>query len=93
MSLLYLNPGSTGPRRFNLPVTAALLWVEESGEITWKIIELERSINHASSSRVCVLISLQGVNLASFGSEIGHNRLLDPVCSCFDPVVANVNPE
>ena len=35
--VLYLNPGSAGPRRFKLPVTAALLRIEESGEITWKV--------------------------------------------------------
>jgi putative phosphoesterase len=38
--VLYLNPGSAGPRRFKLPVTAALLRIEESGEITWKVNEL-----------------------------------------------------
>ena len=35
--VLYLNPGRAGPRRFKLPVTAALLRIEESGEITWKV--------------------------------------------------------
>jgi predicted phosphodiesterase len=35
--VLYLNPGSAGPRRFKLPVTAALLQIDESGEITWKV--------------------------------------------------------
>lgn len=29
--VLYLNPGSAGPRRFNLPVTVALISVEETG--------------------------------------------------------------
>ncbi len=29
--LLYLNPGSAGPRRFDLPVTVARLWLEETG--------------------------------------------------------------
>jgi putative phosphoesterase len=38
--VLYLNPGSAGPRRFKLPITAALLRIEESGEITWKVHEL-----------------------------------------------------
>lgn len=27
----YLNPGSAGPRRFELPVTVARLWVEPAG--------------------------------------------------------------
>ena len=39
-SALHLNPGSAGPRRFKLPVTAALLRIEESGEITWKVHEI-----------------------------------------------------
>ncbi|MEO8502793.1 MAG: metallophosphoesterase family protein [Acidobacteriota bacterium] len=30
--VLYLNPGSAGPRRFDLPVTVARLSVERSGE-------------------------------------------------------------
>ena len=29
--VLYLNPGSAGPRRFNLPVTLATLEVTDSG--------------------------------------------------------------
>jgi predicted phosphodiesterase len=29
--LLYLNPGSAGPRRFNLPVTLAILELTKSG--------------------------------------------------------------
>jgi predicted phosphodiesterase len=39
--VLYLNPGSAGPRRFKLPITAALLRIEESGEIIWKIHEIK----------------------------------------------------
>ncbi len=31
--VLYLNPGSAGPRRFRLPITLATLDVDESGEI------------------------------------------------------------
>lgn len=29
--VLYLNPGSAGPRRFNLPVTVALIRADEAG--------------------------------------------------------------
>ncbi len=29
--VLYLNPGSAGPRRFNLPVTIALMTVDKAG--------------------------------------------------------------
>ena len=29
--VMYLNPGSAGPRRFSLPVTVALVTVEEAG--------------------------------------------------------------
>jgi hypothetical protein len=38
--VLYLNPGSAGPKRFRLPVSAALLRIEESGEITWNLHEI-----------------------------------------------------
>jgi uncharacterized protein len=37
-NVLYLNPGSAGPRRFKLPVTLALVTLEEA--ITAKIVEL-----------------------------------------------------
>jgi putative phosphoesterase len=37
--VMYLNPGSAGPRRFNLPVTVALMTVSESGVET-RIVEL-----------------------------------------------------
>ena len=37
--VLYMNPGSAGPRRFNLPVACARLWIEE-GAARAEIIEL-----------------------------------------------------
>jgi uncharacterized protein len=37
--VMYLNPGSAGPRRFNLPVTIAHLAIE-SGELSAKIVEI-----------------------------------------------------
>jgi len=38
--VLYFNPGSCGPRRFELPVTVGLLTVEEDGELEAKIVPL-----------------------------------------------------
>jgi putative phosphoesterase len=38
--VLYLNPGSAGPRRFRLPVTVACCEVR-GGEIRAKVVELE----------------------------------------------------
>jgi putative phosphoesterase len=38
--VMYLNPGSAGPRRFNLPVSVALVTVGESG-VEARIVELE----------------------------------------------------
>ena len=37
--VLYLNPGSAGPRRFSLPVSVAHLYAEESG-LRAEIVEL-----------------------------------------------------
>ncbi|NJL28777.1 MAG: metallophosphoesterase family protein [Thermoanaerobaculia bacterium] len=37
--VLYLNPGSAGPRRFRLPVSLARLWIEDS-EVEAEIVEL-----------------------------------------------------
>ena len=37
--VLYLNPGSAGPRRFNLPVTTALITVDEAG-IEARLVDL-----------------------------------------------------
>jgi len=37
--VMFLNPGSAGPRRFNLPVTVALVTVDEDG-IQARIVEL-----------------------------------------------------
>ncbi|GFO56682.1 phosphoesterase [Geomonas sp. Red276] len=39
--VLYLNPGSAGKRRFDLPVTVARLMIE-GGQVTAEIVELER---------------------------------------------------
>jgi uncharacterized protein len=40
--VLYLNPGSAGPKRFKLPVTLALLTVQD-GEVSAEIVDLGRS--------------------------------------------------
>ncbi|HEY1807853.1 MAG TPA: metallophosphoesterase family protein [Acidobacteriaceae bacterium] len=39
-SVLYLNPGSAGPRRFRLPVTVARVTVED-GRVEAEIVEVE----------------------------------------------------
>ena len=38
--VLYFNPGSCGPRRFDLPITVGLLRVGEDGELEAEIISL-----------------------------------------------------
>lgn len=38
--VLYFNPGSCGPRRFELPVTVGLLTVEAGGKLTPSILHL-----------------------------------------------------
>jgi putative phosphoesterase len=38
--VLYFNPGSCGPRRFNLPVTVGLLSVGEDGELEAEIVTI-----------------------------------------------------
>ena len=47
--MLYVNPGSAGPRRFKLPVSVAELVIAADGGVTARIIELdlgEASANH-----------------------------------------------
>jgi hypothetical protein len=39
-SVLYLNPGSAGPRRFSLPISAAELVIEEGGVLRPRIMKL-----------------------------------------------------
>jgi len=38
--VLYLNPGSCGPRRFNLPVTCARITVHENGRLETEIMQV-----------------------------------------------------
>ena len=38
--VLYLNPGSAGPRRFKLPVSVARLEIDEAGGLAARLIEL-----------------------------------------------------
>jgi len=38
--VLYFNPGSCGPRRFELPITVGLLKIDEEGELEAEIILL-----------------------------------------------------
>jgi hypothetical protein len=39
--VLYFNPGSCGPRRFELPVTIGLLTIEEGGDLVAEIVPLK----------------------------------------------------
>lgn len=39
--VLFLNPGSAGPRRFTLPITLALMTIEE-GNAQARLVDLER---------------------------------------------------
>jgi putative phosphoesterase len=41
--VLYFNPGSCGPRRFELPVTVGLLTVDEDGEFEARIVPIHAS--------------------------------------------------
>ena len=38
--ILFINPGSAGPRRFRLPIAIGKLWIEQ-GKVEAKIIEIE----------------------------------------------------
>lgn len=38
--VLYFNPGSCGPRRFELPVTIGILTIESNGSLMPKIVDL-----------------------------------------------------
>ena len=38
--VLYLNPGSAGPRRFKLPLSVARLEIDGAGEVAVRLIEL-----------------------------------------------------
>jgi len=39
--VLYFNPGSCGPRRFNLPISLGRLTIEADGEVQAELISLE----------------------------------------------------
>ena len=39
-SILYMNPGSCGPRRFNLPITVGRITVDENGQLKAEILTL-----------------------------------------------------
>lgn len=43
--VLYFNPGSCGPRRFNLAVTMGYLHVSEGGNVEAEIVDLEIPLN------------------------------------------------
>jgi uncharacterized protein len=47
--VLYFNPGSAGPRRFDLPITVGRLVVEK-GRVSAEIIELQDQNTHPFGS-------------------------------------------
>jgi putative phosphoesterase len=38
--ILYFNPGSCGPRRFQLPITCGLITIDDTGQLHPEIVEL-----------------------------------------------------
>jgi putative phosphoesterase len=38
--ILYMNPGSCGPRRFELPITCGQIVIDENGQLEPKILQL-----------------------------------------------------
>jgi hypothetical protein len=38
--ILYMNPGSCGPRRFQLPITCARVTIHENGQLAAEILQL-----------------------------------------------------
>jgi uncharacterized protein len=44
--VLYFNPGSCGPRRFNLAVTMGYLHVSANGAVEAEIVDLNIPLNH-----------------------------------------------
>lgn len=49
--VLYLNPGSCGPRRFHLPVTIALLTVPAQGDLEARIVHIAEHYEKSFSGR------------------------------------------
>ena len=47
---VWLNPGSCGPRRFKLPITMAMLYVEDDGTFRIERIDIENSAPQADSA-------------------------------------------
>jgi uncharacterized protein len=43
--VLYLNPGSAGPRRFSLPITSALLHFSKEGSLRPELLDLEGQVS------------------------------------------------
>jgi hypothetical protein len=52
--VLYFNPGSCGPRRFESPITVGLLTVEANGELQAEIVNLMLLVGDYSGTRVDV---------------------------------------
>jgi hypothetical protein len=40
--VLFINPGSAGPRRFNLPISVGELWID-GGQVTPRLVTLDIS--------------------------------------------------
>jgi len=49
--VLYVNPGSCGPRRFELPVTIALLTIGRNGALDAEIVNVDISAHGRSASQ------------------------------------------
>lgn len=63
--VLFLNPGSCGPRRFRLPVTMAILEIEE-GTGVWKIEKIDLTQNAGNKESA----PLQGVTEKNLRSTV-----------------------
>ena len=57
---VWLNPGSCGPRRFKLPITMAMLYVEDDGTFRIERIDIERTDIRESGSEQKSEMSIAG---------------------------------
>ena len=80
---VWLNPGSCGPKRFRLPITMAMLWVEDDGGFRIERVDIEPQNLSASSKAPDISTAMVKEYLPAIMKEIDKGASVEQLAKRF----------
>ena len=80
---VWLNPGSCGPKRFRLPITMAMLWVEDDGRFRIERVDIETKNSGADSKDSEISAAMVKEYLPAIMKEIDRGASVEQLAKRF----------